>query len=295
MREEFYSTESTSRRLNPSYSAHNFYKGIRNQNFLDNKYFYNNKSLERNNSMNSKYSYHNMKLTKDYGIIEIPCHCCCQNREIISKSYENFFYKEGDEYETLINKNKSLKRLFEQVNAQLSAALERQKQIEKKYESEKIEIISKLNKIQKNYKTYANSHLQLTNFENKLDEISYAYNHLLEIYFQCNEKLREYTNKVNEFSKQINNFIENNYGSESINVLSFEFLLHLKKDIKELMKKNISKNKFSYKDIVNQKNDRNKSVKYFDNKYYNNIYWKNSSKENFYFYSSSTNNNNKIL
>jgi len=195
-------------------------------------------------------------------------------------NYEEYLYKEGDDYEKLILKNKNLKRLFEKVNSQLITCLNKQQKMEQKYQNEKKEIIEKLSKIQENYEIYANSHHQLSNLEDKIDEISSTYNELLELYFKTNEKMKNFRNHVLQFYKNINNFVDNNCDKDKVNILSFEFLLHLRGEIKKQFqisdenpdnKNNTQRN--NYNDILN-----NKTAQYYLNQYHNNDYSKNGGK-----------------
>lgn len=249
------------KRLTPSLSFSN----IREKNN------YNDLKLNFNYQINKEETKYNPININNNKIIDNLIPFDINTSKIKKEQYEEYIYEEGDKYEKLINKNKNLKRLFEKVNGQLLTCLKKQQEMEKKYENEKKQIIEKLTKIQSNYEMYANSHQQLNNFEDKIGEISSTYNQLLELYFKTNEKLKEYINYFNKLYKNINNFIEKNYEQDNVNIVSFEFLLHLRNEIKDhfkinelnLNKKNILQRN-NYNEIVN-----NKTARYYTNKYYN--------------------------
>ena len=159
--------------------------------------------------------------------------------------------------------------------------------MEKKYEIEKNLIIEKLTKIQNNYEIYANSHQQLNFFEDKIDEISSTYNQLLKEYLKINEKFKEYKNNLNKLYKNINDFIENNYDKDMVNILSFEYLLYLRNKIKDEFKiinlntknpkpkKNNFAQNLKYNEILN--NNNNKTANYYTYRFYNSDFSKNKN------------------
>ena len=291
MKDETLSTDSThkNKKLVPSFSVPNF-KEKNNSNITDNNNNYrlnfnydfnkiNNNYKQKENSSNNDYkkeSNSNINIELYYPYFNTGN---SKPKQLYS-NYEEYLYKEGDDYEKLILKNKNLKRLFEKVNSQLITCLNKQQKMEQKYQNEKKEIIEKLSKIQENYEIYANSHHQLSNLEDKIDEISSTYNELLELYFKTNEKMKNFRNHVLQFYKNINNFVDNNCDKDKVNILSFEFLLHLRGEIKKQFqisdenpdnKNNTQRN--NYNDILN-----NKTAQYYLNQYHNNDYSKNGGK-----------------
>ena len=150
-----------------------------------------------------------------------------------TKNYKNYIYKEGDSYDILINKNKNLKRLFEQVNCSLLLSLQKQEKIEIKYETEKKEILEHLTNIQKKYEVYAKSHKQMNYFKEKLNELTNDYNHLMHLYLKINKELKQFDEKITKIINGIENFIEINKGKDSANILSFEYLLNLKSELEK--------------------------------------------------------------
>ena len=226
MKEETLTTESTNRRKSTS-SIPSF--------TYDYKYSFLNKDQTRNLNFKTKkiiekYTYHdnsNENLKDEYNL-----HLSGESKDNL-QAYNKFIYKKGDNYETLINKNKNLKRLFEQANCSLILSLQKQEKIEKKYEDEKKEILEKLSKIQKNYELYAESYKQLNNFKSKINEITNSYNQLMTLYLKLNSELKHYNDKISSIFNDLNTFIENYYENESVNLLSFEFILHIKNEIKD--------------------------------------------------------------
>ena len=270
MKEEILLTKS--KKLSSSLSAPNFNK-IKDYNNL--KLNFNYYTLKFDNNYNQKKKYINNR-NQDYSISYMNNTC----KEKVS-DYKEFLHKEGDDYEKLVIKNKNLKRLFEQVNGQLLKSLKKQQEMEEKYEKEKKMIIEKLSKIQNNYEIYACSHQQLKIFESKIDEISSTYNQLLELYLKVNEKFKEYKYNLFKLYESLNDFVENNYDKDLVNRLSFEFLLHLKNEIKDEFKINdyISKNQNILKKKNNNEILNNKISKNYFQRYYNSEFIKN--KKNF--------------
>jgi len=226
MKEETLTTESTNRRKSTS-SIPSF--------TYDYKYSFLNKDQTRNLNFKTKkiiekYTYHNNSnenLKDEYNL-----HLSGESKDNLQE-YNKFIYKKGDNYDTLINKNKNLKRLFEQANCSLILSLQKQEKIEQKYEDEKKEILEKLSKIQKNYELYAESYKQLNNFKVKIKEITNSYNQLMTLYLKLNSELKHYNDKISSIFNDLNTFIENYYENESVNLLSFEFILHIKNEIKD--------------------------------------------------------------
>lgn len=175
------------------------------------------------------------------------------------QDYKNYVYKDGDSYNILINKNKMLKRLFEQANCSLLISLQKQEKIEKRYENEKKEILDKLTKIQKNYEVYASGHQKMKDFKGKLNELTNSYNNMLKLYLKINSELEQFIHKITQIFNNINNFIEDNKEKVSKNILSFDYLLYIKDEMKEkfnIEKRVISKekeyNNFEEDNICNQ-------------------------------------------
>ena len=262
----------TKTRMSPSLSVPNFNKNKKdfisndlnlNMNYLtikkDNNEYSPNITYMKKNDDNNELNYNTINLN--------------------NSKYKEFIYNEGDDYEKLVMKNKNLKRLFEQVNSQLLKSLKKQHEMEKKYEKEKKVIIEKLSKIQNNYEIYANSHQKLNLFENKIDEISNTYKQLLEIYLKTSEKFKEYKIKIEKLYNNLNNFVDNNYEKDLVNILSFEFLLHLRNEIKDNFKINDIKNKKQNKTQNKKKNDlhEKKDNKYYTHRFYNNNFFQNKN------------------
>ena len=261
-------TEYYKKRMSPSLSVPNFNKN-NNNSFInkDLKLNMNYYTIKNENDIN-KYSPNvdYKKRNDELNYITV---------KLNNLEYKDFIYDEGDDYEKLIMKNKNLKRLFEQVNSQLLKSMKKQQEMEEKYEKEKKMIIEKLSKIQNNYEIYANSHQKLNFFENKIEEISSTYQQLLELYLKTNEKFKEYKNNIDKLYNNISNFVENNYEKKSVNVLSFEFLLHLRNEIKDNFK--INDNKFKKQNKTQSKNNNKNEIKdKKDNKYYTYRYYNNN-------------------
>ena len=288
MKDETLSTDSTHKKLVPSLSVPNFKEK-------------NNSNISNNNNHKLNFNYDSNKVTNNYKPKDTYSNDDNhkENNSNINtelyypyfdtsnskpkqrySNYEEYLYKEGDDYEKLKLKNKNLKRLFEQANCQLVTCLNKQQKMEQKYQNEKKEIIEKLTKIQENYEIYANSHQQLSNLEDKIDEISSTYNQLLELYFKTNERMKNFKNNVIQLYKNISNFVDNKCDNDKVNLLSFEFLLHLRSEIKKQFQINdenhCNKNiiqKNNYNDVLN-----NKTAHYYLNQYHNNDYSKNGEK-----------------
>ena len=289
MKDETLSTDSTHKKLVPSFSVPNFKEknnvDIANK---DNNIYRLNFNYDSNKVINYKSkdtsSNNDYKKENNSNInteLYYPYFNTTNSKpKPIYQNYEEYLYKEGDDFEKLILKNKNLKRLFEKVNSQLITCLSKQQKMEQKYQNEKKEIIEKLSKIQENYEIYANSHHQLSNLEDKIDEISSTYNQLLELYFKANEKIKNFKNNVIQLYKNISSFVDNNCDNDKVNILSFEFLLHLKSEIKKQFQindentcnKNITQRN-NYNDVLN-----NKTAQYYINQYHNNDYSKNEGK-----------------
>ena len=299
MKDETLSTDSThaNKKLVPSFSVPNFKeKNDSNKTNKDNNKYYRlnfnydsnkviNNSKPKDTSSNNDYKKEKESDGNSNSNINTELYYPYFNtgnsklKQVFSNC-EEYLYKEGDDYEKLILKNKNLKRLFEKVNTQLITCLNKQQKLEQKYKNEKKEIIEKLSKIQENYEIYANSHHQLSNLEDKIDEISSTYNQLLELYFKTNEKMKNFRNNVIQLYKNINNFVDKNCGNDKVNILSFEFLLHLRGEIKKQFQINdenpVNKNntqRNNYNDVLN-----NKTAQYYLNQYHNNDYSKNEGK-----------------
>ena len=262
--------ETPQKKLSNSLSAPNF---IENYSLLDDNlklnYKYETLKIENNYSTKESIkSYQNSDLNKKN--INIP--------NLKQFEYKEYLYEENDNYNELRIKNKNLKRLFEQANSQLLSCLKKQQEMEAKYENEKEEIIERLTRIQNNYELYANSHRKLQNFEEKFNEVTFKYKELFELNSKTNEKLKEYKNKINKLYKNIDDFIENNYDKDLINMLSFEFLLHLKNEINEQFNLfNNIKQRNNYNEILNDNN-----FKYYTSRYYNSDYSLLKNKNNYH-------------
>ena len=294
MKDETLSTDSTHKKLVPSFSVSNFKENNNskitnkdnnkyklNFNYDSNKVINNYKQRETSSNNDYKKESNNNSNSNINTELYYPYFNTGNSKpKPVYSNYEEYLFKEGDDYDKLVLKNKNLKRLFEKVNTQLITCLDKQQKLEQKYKNEKSEIIEKLSKIQENYEIYANSHQQLSNLEDKIDEISSTYNQLLELYFKTNEKMKNFKNNVIQLYKNINNFVDNNCDKDKVNILSFEFLLHLRYEIKKqfqindenLCNKNIMQRN-NYNDILN-----NKTAQYYLNQYHNNDYSKNGGK-----------------
>lgn len=283
MKEETLTTDSTNRRRTSSKIPSFTY---------DYKYSFLNNEQTRNLNFKTKkiiekytcHDYSNENLKDDFNL-----HLSGETKDNF-KVYDKFIYKNGDNYDTLINKNKNLKRLFEQANCSLLLSLQKQEKMEKKYESEKKEILEKLSKIQKKYELYAESHKKLNEFKEKINEITNSYNQLMTLYLKLNSELKQYNNKISNIFNDLNTFIENYYQNESVNILSFEYLLHMKNEIKNifaLKEKEYFKNKefrnFE-KEIIN-----NKLKAYYGKKSHNNDYTRRNDKIKNYRFNKSEN------
>ena len=176
--------------------------------------------------------------------------------------YNEYFYKAGDSYEELVNKNKNLKILFEKTKSELIQCVKEQQKMEIKYKAEKNEIFGRLEKIQHNYEKYANSHNKLQNFENKIDEISGTYNKLLQLFFITNGQLNEFKKMLSYYYKKVNDFVDKNFDNHNINMISFEFILHLRNQMKSLFEKE------NFNENNNKEEVKVDKSKYIDNKNY---------------------------
>lgn len=276
MREELLSTESTNRRLKAASSSPNFtydyncccinnYPQTRNLNYKAKKII-------------EKYTSKGYK--DDYSNNDISLNLSSSSKDN-QKSYKNYFYKEGDDYDILVNKNKNLKRLFEQVNCSLIISLQNQEKMEIKYEKEKKEILERLSKIQEKYELYAESHQRLNNMKGKNDEITNSYGRLLASYLQLDCQFKKFRDKIGKIYDDINIFIEKSYKENTINILSFEYLLHIKNEINDKLKSydelNLTNNKFIQKNL--EKELINKKIHtYYTKKYHNNDFTKRNDK-----------------
>ena len=112
MKEETLTTDSTNRRRTSSKIPSFTY---------DYKYSFLNNEQTRNLNFKTKkiiekytcHDYSNENLKDDFNL-----HLSGETKDNL-KAYDKFIYKNGDNYDTLINKNKNLKRLFEQANCSL--------------------------------------------------------------------------------------------------------------------------------------------------------------------------------
>ena len=227
MQNEKFTFESTNRRLRTSSTSpilihDNKYSSVNNDQTLNLSYKAK-KIIEKYNSKNYKNDFLNNSYHSNFK---------CESKEN-SQTYKQFIFEEGDDYNKLINKNKNLKRLFEQANCSLLMSLKKQEKLEKKYEEEKKVILDKLTNIQNKYEMYAESHQKMNEFNGKLEEITNSYNQLLTLYLKVNNDLKQFKDDIRKVYNNINSFIEDYYKNESVNVLSFEFLLHTKNEIKE--------------------------------------------------------------
>lgn len=258
MKKDIKINESNQKRLLPSFSVPNYTE--------------NNKFSFRDNNIKLNFNYEKNK--QDDNNIKYKKNEYLKNTKLNQNEYKNYLFEKDDKYEELVIKNRNLKRLFEQVNHKLLISLKKQQEIESKYENEKKEIIEKLSRIQENYEIYANSHQKLNIFGDKIDEISNTYNQLLELYSKTNEKLKVYKNNIFQIYKNITDFIENNYDNNLINILSFEFLLHLRNEMNNQFKFNDSfLNKNSYTQRNNHKEILNsKTAKYYIKNQYSNAF-----------------------
>ena len=82
-------------------------------------------------------------------------------------TFKKYCYKEGDDFDILKNKNKNLKRLFEEANCSLILCLKNQEKMESQYENEKKEILERLSKIQNKYELYAENYQKLNIYKEK--------------------------------------------------------------------------------------------------------------------------------
>ena len=258
MREETLTAESTNRRFRASTSSPIL--------LYDYKYPYTNNVQDNTLSLRAKKiidKYNSKSFKKDYySNDDYNFRLSLTSRES-SNEYKKYIFEEGDNYEILKNKNKNLKRLFEQANCSLILSLKKQEKLERKYEEEKKDILDKLCKIEKKYEIYAESH-------QKLNEITNSYNQLLALYLKVNNEIKKFKDNISIIFNNMNDFIEEYYENDSANILSFEYLLHIKNEMKD---------KFNIKEINNHKNNKynnfekrimsNKLKTYYNKKYYN--------------------------
>ena len=256
----------------PNYKENNFdsttqESHIINENYQDNYEGQNNNLILINNfdqtNFNSNFNYENNKNNEQDSNREK------EQNDFIFNSY---FYKAGDSYEELVNKNKNLKILFEKTKSELIKCVKEQQKMEIKYESEKSEIFEKLEKIQQNYEIYANSHNKLQNFENKIDEISGTYNKLLQLFFKTNSQLSEYKKILRNYYKKVNDFVDKNFDNNNIKMISFEFILYLRNQ----MKNYIENENFDKNNNYNKEEEKVDKSKYIDNNNYINEEKKNN-------------------
>jgi hypothetical protein len=276
MKEEFLSTESTNRRLKASSSTPNFLYDY-NCSFLNN-HTQNRKLNYKAKKIIEKYTYKGYK--DEYSNNDISLSLSYSSKDI-QKSYKKFCYKEGDDYDILVNKNKNLKRLFEQANCSLILSLQKQEKMEIKYEKEKKDILEKLSKIQEKYELYAESHQRLNDIKGKTDEITNSYGRLLASYLKLDCQFKKFKDKIEKIYDNINTFIENCYKEKTINILSFEYLLHIKKEISDKLKISDELNSTSNKYMTNnleKERINNKIHTYYTKKYHNNDYTKRNDK-----------------
>ena len=225
-----------------------------------------------------KYTSKNYK-TKNYYDNSICIDCQSKGN---FNTYKKYCYKEGDDYDILKNKNKNLKRLFEEVNCSLILSLKNQEKMETQYENEKKEILERLSKIQNKYELYAENYQKINIYKEKLKEISTSYEQLLGLYIKLDCEFKKYKDKIAKIYNNINKFIENNCENDSANIQSFEYILHIKKEIND--KFNVDEKEYSknYKFIKNINCDKkliqNKLHSYYTKKYHNNDFTKRNDK-----------------
>jgi hypothetical protein len=295
MKEEFLTTQSTSRILKYSPSFGNYTYDYKDSSSINNQTqalsYKAKKIIEKYNSKNRNHNLLNVdnNLSLSFSSKE-------NNQE-----YKKFFYKEGDNYDVLVNKNKNLKRLFEEANCSLILSLKKQEKMEMKYENEKKEILEKLSNIQTKYELYARSHQKLNDFERKINEMNDSYNQLVELYIKSNYEINNIRNKILKIFDNINNFVNTYYNNESVNIFSFEYLLHIKNELNDKfnLKEEINSNN-NYMNNIEKKMINHKIQTYYTRKNYNNNYTKRNNKINNKFYKTSDNslndrNNNKYL
>ena len=147
--------------------------------------------------------------------------------------FQDYIYDKSDSFEDLIKKNEKLRLLIVQANNKINDLVQKQKENESDYNLEKKSILQQLEKIQKNYKIYANSHKAYKEIKVKLEKLIVNYNILNENYFNAKNEYDTILKDYYSIYEQISHFIENNYEKNNIHQLSFEFILHLKKNIYE--------------------------------------------------------------
>ena len=160
-------------------------------------------------------------------------------------NFQDYIYDKTDCFNDLIKKNEKLRFLIIQANNKINDLIEKQKESENDYKLEKRSILQQLEKIQKNYKLYANSHKSYKEIKEKLDKLITNYNILNENYFNAKNEYDSILKDYYSIYEQISYFIETNYEKNNIHQLSFEFILHLKKNIFENYKTLSIKNTFS--------------------------------------------------
>ena len=160
-------------------------------------------------------------------------------------NFQDYIYDKTDCFNDLIKKNEKLRFLIIQANNKINDLIEKQKESENDYKLEKKSILQQLEKIQKNYKLYANSHKSYKEIKGKLDKLITNYNILNENYFNAKNEYDSILKDYYSIYEQISYFIETNYEKNNIHQLSFEFILHLKKNIFENYKTLSIKNTFS--------------------------------------------------
>ena len=197
-------------------------------------------------------------------------------------TFKKYCYKEGDDFDILKNKNKNLKRLFEEANCSLILCLKNQEKMESQYENEKKEILERLSKIQNKYELYAENYQKLNIYKEKLNEITTSYEQLLGLYIKLDCEFKKYKDKIAKIYNNLNKFIENNCENDSANIQSFEYLLHIKKEINDkfnIDEKEDSKNNKFIKNInCDKKLIQNKLHTYYTKKYHNNDFTKRNDK-----------------
>ena len=205
----------------------------------------------------------------------------CQSKGNFN-TYKKYCYKEGDDYDILKNKNKNLKRLFEEANCSLILSLKNQEKMESQYENEKKEILERLSKIQNKYELYAENSQKLNIYKEKLNEITTSYEQLLGLYIKLDCEFKKYKDKIAKIYNNINKFIENNCDNDSAKIQSFEYILHIKKEINDKFnvdEKEYGKNNKFIKNInCDKKLIQNKLHSYYTKKYHNNDFTKRNDK-----------------
>ena len=154
--------------------------------------------------------------------------------------------------------------------------------MESQYENEKKEILERLSKIQNKYELYAENSQKLNIYKEKLNEITTSYEQLLGLYIKLDCEFKKYKDKIAKIYNNINKFIENNCDNDSAKIQSFEYILHIKKEINDKFnvdEKEYGKNNKFIKNInCDKKLIQNKLHSYYTKKYHNNDFTKRNDK-----------------